>query len=128
MDSKRTGPNPKPTQPPPKGARVTNANYADIVKGLSKGDKPVVQRKTSSDENIFFITAKDASTTNAISSKSKESTQGIGITEKEFLHLIQDLEDQNLFILKNIEQTEAELEQFNLKSVDKYENEEKMIA
>jgi len=42
MDSKRTGPNPKPTQPPPKGARVTNANYADIVKGLSKGDKPVV--------------------------------------------------------------------------------------
>jgi hypothetical protein len=52
----------------------------------------------------------------------------VGITQAEFLHLIQDLEDQNLFVLGNIEQTEAELEQMNRNSVDKYGNEEKMIS
>ena len=87
-----------------------------------------MNKKQSSDENIFFITAKESPATNIISGKSKESMMGVGITQQEFLHLIQDLEDQNLFILGNIEQTEAELEQINLKSVDKYSNEEKMIS
>jgi hypothetical protein len=92
-----------PTKP---AARHTIANYADIVKGIAKlehNNKPPVPKKQSSNENEFFITAKEASNTNLISAKSKESNQGVGITEKEFLHLIQDLEDQNLFILGNIE-------------------------
>ena len=97
---------------------------------MARGDKPPVQRRQSSEENIFFITGKDVNTTaGGISAKSKESNLlGVGITQAEFLHLIQDLEDQNLFVLGNIEQTEAELEQMNRNSVDKYGNEEKMIS
>jgi len=61
------------------------------VKGIARPEfniKPPVPKKESSDENNFFITAKDTSTSNIISVKSKESNQGVGITEKEFLHLI----------------------------------------
>ena len=42
--------------------------------------------------------------------------------------MIQDLEDQNIFILDNIEKSEAELETIHQKSKTKYRNEEKMIA
>jgi hypothetical protein len=43
------------------------------------------------------------------------------------LYLIQDLEDQNIFILDNIEKSEAELETINQRSKTKYRNEELMI-
>ena len=62
---------------------------------MAKGDKSP-QGKQSSIENTFFITGKDANTTNygGLSAKSKESNMiGVGITQAEFLHLIQDLED-----------------------------------
>ncbi len=35
---------------------------------------------------------------------------GVGISRDEFLQLIQDIEEQNIFILTNIEQTEEELD------------------
>lgn len=43
------------------------------------------------------------------------------------MYLIQDLEDQNIFILDNIEKSEAELETINQRSKTKYRNEELMI-
>ena len=97
MESKKGGGGQQPKiNPAPK--RATNANYADIVRGMVRGEnthKPPIERKQSSQENIFFITGREGNTTNGgISAKSKESNLlGVGITQTEFLHLIQDLED-----------------------------------
>lgn len=42
--------------------------------------------------------------------------------------MIQDLEDQNIFILDHIEKSESELEIIHLKAKNKYKGEERTIA
>ena len=81
------------------------------------------KKKEDEPQSTFFITEKIKK--EEVTLKSKE--EGVGLSQSEFLYLIQDLEDQNIFILDNIEKSEAELESIQQKSKTKYRNEEKMI-
>lgn len=82
------------------------------------------KKKDDEAQSTFFITEKIKK--EEVTLKSKD--EGVGLSQSEFLYLIQDLEDQNIFILDNIEKSEAELETIHQKSKTKYRNEEKMIA
>ena len=80
--------------------------------------------KKKDDEPTFFITEKIKKEETTL----KKKDQDVGMTQAEFLYLIQDLEEQNIFILDNIEKSESELEALNKKNKNKYTNEEKMIV
>lgn len=81
------------------------------------------KKKDEESQSTFFITEKIKK--EEVTLKSKD--EGVGLSQSEFLYLIQDLEDQNIFVLDNIEKSEAELETINQRSKTKYKNEEKMI-
>lgn len=51
----------------------------------------------------------------------------MGISKEEFLYIIQNIEDQNIFILNNIESVEGELDDFKQKSKDRYQKDQKLV-
>jgi hypothetical protein len=51
----------------------------------------------------------------------------VGISKEEFLYIIQNIEDQNIFILNNIESVEGELDDFKQKSRDRYQKDQQLV-
>ena len=100
------------SSPQKQPAKVTENKESLIIKSSQ-----TVEEFKSNEEINFFITEKQM-----IDSQKEELAKlqqrnhdpyDVGISRQEFMKMIRDIEDENIFILTNIEQTEGELEQIH---------------
>ena len=94
--------------------------------------RTAARQQTSSkdtEEQSFFITEKQQREQELAKIQQKlKDPYDVGVNQQEFLEIIQNIEDTNIFILANIETSEVELDAMKSRSVGQIEKDTNLIT
>ena len=112
--------------------RINTSKKKDEGEETKKMGRTAARQQSSSkdaEEQSFFITEKQQREQELAKIQQKlKDPYDVGVNQQEFLEIIQNIEDTNIFILANIETSEVELDAMKSRSVGQIEKDTNLIA